>query len=98
MEGPTQKDILNYLKKRGIYHWRNNTGAVKRFGVWIRYGKEGSPDILGSRGVMFGIEVKDAGKKPSSEQLEEHEKIRRSGGHVLVAWSLDDVLNDPFFK
>ena len=39
---------LKYLETRGIYHWRNSTGAVRIApGRFMRFGKVGSSDILG---------------------------------------------------
>lgn len=41
------KAILDYLKLKKIFHWRNNTGALKtEAGGFMRFGATGSPDIF----------------------------------------------------
>lgn len=51
---------LEHLALRGIFSWRNNTGAVEVEGRYIRYGLPGSPDILGilPDGKFLGVECK----------------------------------------
>jgi hypothetical protein len=47
-EGAVLAGCLRYLEIRGIYHWRNSTGAVRIGpGRFMRFGKVGSSDILG---------------------------------------------------
>lgn len=40
---------------------------------------------------IFGIEVKDPGGKPSAIQLAQGARIKKAGGHFLIAKSLQDV-------
>lgn len=98
-EKETQKAILEYLKLKGYFCWRNNTGAnvseykgKKRF---FQYGKVGSGDILGltKAGGFFSIEVKSSGKKPSPSQLEFMASVINSKGIAILAYSLDDVIS-----
>lgn len=42
-------------------------------------------------GLFFGIEVKDPEGEPSALQLAQGVRIKKAGGHFLVAKSLQDV-------
>lgn len=42
-------------------------------------------------GLFFGIEVKDPGGKPSAIQLVQGARIKKAGGHFLIAKSVQDV-------
>ena len=71
-EGRVLSDCIGYLKARGIYCWRNNTGAVRiRPGQFMSFGKKGSSDILGilPGGRLLCVECKaPAGGRLSPEQ------------------------------
>ncbi len=97
-EADIQKSILDYLRTRGYFCWRNNTGMQRsqydgreRF---IRYGLVGSGDLLGltKEGRFFSIEVKRPGKKPTPEQIEFMATINQMKGLALVAYNVDDVI------
>jgi len=102
-EKAIQKAILDYLKLRQIFCWRNNTGARKfdyrRKGDgkvthnFFQWGKAGSGDILGmlKDGRFFSIEVKAVGKKASESQEEFMAEVRKNQGIAFVAYSVDDV-------
>ena len=105
-------DCLQYLQARGIYHWRNNTGAVRIApGRFVHFGKKGSSDILailpGGRFLAVECKAPDRGRL-SPEQREFLEKIRGLGGMALVVrswWELDEALreagyvsNGPLFE
>lgn len=52
----------------------------------------GHPDIVCLiQGIMFGIEVKQPGKKPTALQKKRLEQIESAGGCGIVARSVDDV-------
>ena len=95
----TETDIQNLIRlalsERGIISWRNNTGALKdKDGRLIRYGMcPGSSDIIGIMpdGRFLAIEVKKPGKKPTPEQLNFIEAIRRHGGIAGVAHGVEDL-------
>ena len=56
------------------------------------YQENGIPDLLCCiNGLFFGIEVKDPGGKPSAIQLLQGTRIKKAGGHFLIAKSLQDV-------
>jgi len=97
-----QKAILDYLKLRQIFCWRNNSGA-RKFAYqrkdgkvtnnFFQWGKTGSGDIIGMTrdGRFLSIEVKALGKKPTEAQEEFMAEVQKNGGIAFVAWSVDDV-------
>ncbi|MDR3193499.1 MAG: VRR-NUC domain-containing protein [Treponema sp.] len=85
---------LNYLEKRGIYHWRNSVGAVRIGpGRFIRFGKVGSSDVLGCLpgGRLLCVECKAEHGRLSPEQKQFLEDIRGLGGLAIVARSWMDI-------
>jgi len=97
-EHQIQKQILDWLKAKGIFHWRNNTGAMKGShkgkGWFMRFGAVGSPDIfVVHKGDIYGIEVKAPGKFESEEQRQWGMRLIMAGGYYIVAHSLEDILN-----
>ncbi len=74
--------------------WRQNTGAAKINGSWVKFGVKGCPDILGlmaPTGRLLGIEVK-AAKGHQSEDQERFERILTTfGGLYVLARSVADV-------
>ena len=60
----------------------------------------GFPDLmlleqrLGSEHLFFGlfIEMKKPGNKPTKEQAEYHDLLRRAGYNVVVCWSSDEAI------
>ena len=89
---------LKYLTTRGIYHWRNSTGAVRIApGRFIRFGKVGSSDIIGCLpdGRFLAVECKAPRGRLAPEQSAFLEKIRGLGGVAAMVrgWKeLDTVL------
>ncbi len=52
----------------------------------------GLPDLIGCyHGWFIGIEVKQPGQKPTERQVFVHSMIKRAGGTVIVATSVDCV-------
>ena len=47
--------------------------------------------LLVGGGLFFGIEVKDPGGKPTPIQLAQGARIKKAGGHFIIAKSLQDV-------
>lgn len=99
-EGAVLNSILDYLRIRHVFAWRNNTGATKirtpggdRF---IRYGLKGSSDILGilDDGRFLAIEVKAPAGRVTQEQKDFLESIRKRGGVAFVARSVEDVVQN----
>lgn len=96
-EKEIQRSILDYLGKRGVFHWRNNSGAhvseykgKKRF---VRYGTLGSPDIIAIiSGFFVGIECKAEGGKQSDDQKEFERNVLAAGGVYLLVNSFDEAV------
>lgn len=97
-EADIQKQILQYLELKRVFHYRNNSGGMtheyngkKSF---MRFGEVGSPDIVCViDGIYTGIEVKRPGGKQSENQKIFQENLERAGGRYFIAYSLDDVIN-----
>jgi len=95
LEKEIQKLILDYLKAKKIFHWRNNTGAFKRDNHFYRFGDNGSPDIfLVIKGQIYGVEVKNEKGKQSEYQKEWQEEFEKAGGVYLLVRSLEELLEN----
>jgi len=98
LEKYTQKQILDYLEIKKIFHYRNNSGAMitnnnGRRG-FLRFGAVGSPDIICViNGIYVGIEVKGDKGKQSENQKTFQENLEKAGGVYILAFSLEDVIN-----
>lgn len=83
---------IQLLRLRGIFHFRNNTGATKIGGRYVRFGAPGSPDIVACvNGQFVGIEVKRPGGKLSEAQEAVQNALHRAGGHYLVVRDVSDL-------
>lgn len=94
-EKETQKAILEYLDVRGIFHYRQNSGAYKAaHGGFIRYGTKGAPDIVAVfRGKYIGIEVKDIKGRLNDNQKDFCKLLEAAGGIYMIARDIDDVIH-----
>lgn len=107
-ESDVQKQILQWLTMKKIFHWRNNRG-VARFGPrYVEFGgKNGAPDIFAVDRcrlgivpltdtfvpVIYAIEAKRAsGGKHGPDQIKWQEEAERNGIVYVLARSLDDVI------
>lgn len=98
-EKEIQASILDYLKYRKGFFWRNNSGAFvgerhgkKRF---FRFGLKGSADIIGlvpPDGKFIAIEVKSKNGNQSPDQRLFQEQIEQNGGIFVLARSVQDVI------
>lgn len=91
-----QRQILDWLNLKGIFAWRNNTGAMRaRYGGktrYVRFGAVGSPDIFAlHKGKLYGIEVKGPKGTLSDEQRAFAAAFERAGGLYIAAWGLNEV-------
>ena len=98
-ESEIQAAIMDYLRIRGVFAWRSNTGAGKLTHAngssrFVRFGFAGCADILGclDDGRFLAIEVKNEGGRLSKDQDVFLEAIRRRGGIAFVARSVEDVI------
>lgn len=90
---------IKWLWQRGVFCWRNNTGALRdKRNHLIRFGKVGSPDIIGiapwsscHRGKFIGIECKSSTGKMTPHQEEFCSKVTANFGIYIVARSIDDL-------
>jgi hypothetical protein len=83
-EKEIENEIKTYIASRGRLCYKIHGGDL--------YQETGIPDLLCCwDGLFFGIEVKDPQGKPSAIQLAQGARIKRAGGHFLIATSLQDV-------
>lgn len=86
------KAVLDYLRSRAVFSWRNNTGAFKRDNHFYRFGEVGSADIFALKnGKLYGLECKGAGGKLSEAQEEFGKRFEKAGGVYLVIYEIEDV-------
>lgn len=97
-EKSTQAAILDYLKLRGIFHYRQNTGAFSTSSPitgnsrFVRFGFPGASDIVAVwKGQYVAIEVKDVKGRLNENQERFKEALEYAGGVYVLARSLDDV-------
>ncbi|HEY2471042.1 MAG TPA: VRR-NUC domain-containing protein [Terracidiphilus sp.] len=94
-ESEVQRAILDYLELKGIFHYRNNSGAFKREdGHLYRFGALGSPDIVCViKGQYVGIEVKGTDGKQSDHQKKFQRQLEAMGGKYILAYSINAVID-----
>lgn len=105
-ESEIVKACLQYLRLRGVFAWRNNSGLhmaeYKGKARPIRFGAVGSPDIIGlipGTGRFLGIECKrplgprggKAGSELTPDQLAFGAAVKEAGGLYVVARDVSDV-------
>ena len=94
-ESDIQRQILDWLKARGIFHRRLPVGAVRHSGIAKKSPIKGFPDIMGflpnTMGRAFFIEVKTSKGELSQCQSETINELIRQGAIVIVARCLEDV-------
>lgn len=100
-EHDVQKQILEYLSLKRIFHYRNNSGMVfseyKGRKRAFRVGVVGGPDIvcvlpIMGLGVMLGIEVKSINGKQLDTQKQFQYNLEKAGGIYLLVRSLDETI------
>jgi hypothetical protein len=85
---------LDYLETRGdCFAWRNNTGAAWVKGALVRFGKEGSGDVLGVlAGRFFAIETKSTRGTQNAAQRQFEADFVACGGLYILAKTLGEVV------
>lgn len=87
---------LAYLHIKGIFAWRNNTGAAKTDdGRFVRFGLPGASDIIGvlPGGKFLAVECKrSSGGRVSEQQKAFLEKVKSAGGVAIIAKSVEDLM------
>jgi hypothetical protein len=100
---PREQDLVNaclqLLKLRGVFAWRNNSGAFvlgegkgRRF---FRAGLVGGSDILGvlhPTGQLLAVEVKRPGGKPTPQQQAFLDAVRAAGGVAAVVRDVAELV------
>lgn len=84
-ESKVKKQVVEVLKREGVYYFYPMTGG---------FGRSGVPDIICClNGRFFGIECKAGTNKPTALQEAEMARIRLAGGKTLVVneTNLNDV-------
>ena len=99
LEADSLREVMQALKTHELVAWceRQNTGAAKVGGRFIKFGWKGCSDILGQLkdGRLLAVEVKKPkGSKLSIDQAYFLEMVRAHGGISFVATSLHDVLEN----
>lgn len=97
------RQVKEYLNYRGHLVDRTNSGVMRaeykgRVNV-VRLAKAGTADITGCSkkemgGKFLAIECKIKPNKPTQLQEDYLNEIRKRGGIALVAYSLEDVINN----
>jgi len=95
----SEREIQNEILERlllipGIFAWRANVGAIKRYGRFVRFGYVGQGDISGvlPNGRRLEIEVKTKDGVLSEEQIKFGQRINEAGGLWILARSADEAI------
>jgi len=99
LEADSLREVMQALRSHKLVAWveRQNTGAAKVGGRFIKFGWRGCSDLLGQLkdGRLLAVECKrPKGGKLSSDQLNFLDIVRNHGGVAFVATNLHDVLNN----
>lgn len=88
IESKVQEEIISYLKKNRVYHFRFQAQS----------NLNGLPDILCLyKGFFIGLELKrEKGGKPTGLQLRKIKSINDNGGIGVVVKSIEEV--DKLFR
>lgn len=94
------KQIINYLNLKGHLVWRNQSGgrsvpSSNGRTNFIQFAPAGSPDIVGltKTGQFIGVECKVGRNTTTELQKSFLGQIKQRKGLSIVAYSLDDVIN-----
>ena len=95
-EAAALREVLRVLRNHPAVAWceRQNTGAVKVDGRFIRYGWRGCSDLLGmlKDGRLLAVEVKAPRGQLRPEQKEFLALVQRFGGVAFVARNALDAI------
>ncbi len=96
-----ETDLINliedYLTAKNIFHYRQNSGALKtERGGFVRFGVSGSPDfVCVIKGQYVGVEAKVGKNKLSENQMTFAENLVDAGGKYIVARdNLEDLIKE----
>ena len=97
-EAQIQRQCLQYLTLKKIFHWRNNTIGIPvhvdgKFSRYRKVYKKGLPDIIYVKdGLVVAIEVKTEKGKQSPDQKKFEKDMWRADGSYFIVRSLDDLI------
>jgi hypothetical protein len=92
-EHQIQQQILDWLKLKRIFHYRQNSGGIKKGSRFVKFGAPGAPDIICViKGAYVGIEVKRVNGMQSRQQFCFQKSLEKAGGYYYLVQSLDDVM------
>lgn len=86
--------ILVAVSSQGALAWENKTGEGHFRGGWIRFGLQGSSDIIGctANGKFMAIEVKTGTARQEEKQSAFEAAVIRRGGHYGIARSVEEAV------
>jgi len=91
-------EVLRALRAHPAVSWceRQNSGATREGGRFIRYGWRGCSDLLGQLrdGRFLAVEVKAPGGRLRPEQSAFLDRVRTAGGVAFVARNCADVARE----
>lgn len=103
-ESKIQLQIMQYLRKRGHFAWRNNNqptydtkmnGGYGGYRAQSKWTPNGLPDIMlidkEAYGQLVGLEVKTPKGKPSAGQLLMKRRFELQNARYEIVRSVDDV-------
>ena len=92
-EAPVLRACLKWLKKRGVWAYRQNTGTLWAGGQPISFGCPGAGDITGilPDGRRLEVECKSTTGRQSAKQKEFEARIRGNNGVYILARSVEDL-------
>jgi hypothetical protein len=94
-EADVLRAVDEVLSLCGIFHWRNNSGAMKTDRGFVRFGLPGSSDILGvcPDGRFLAVECKaPVTGRLSKAQKWFLDKVNELGGVGIVVDSVDGLI------
>lgn len=93
-ESDIQRDILSWLTRHGVFHWRVALGPIKHAGVGRRANPmSGHPDIAGilPGGRYFAVEVKTTEGRISPLQKSWLDRLNAGGAMAFVVRNADEI-------
>jgi hypothetical protein len=93
LEAPISKDIQDYLKSIGVFHYRSQVYRGKtKTGAFLHTGVKGLADLTCIlKDCILFIETKKADGEQSTHQKAFMWRVRQLGHYYLIARSVDDV-------
>ena len=88
------KLVIDYLSIKKVFHYRQNSGALKTDrGGFVRFGTLGAPDlVIVVKGLYIGCELKVGKNYQSPTQKQFQKDLELAGGLYWLVYSLDDVI------